>query len=180
MSTTLERYDTACSGFLARLVAMDAADAARPTPCDQWSVGELVDHTIGAVVVVGNMVGDPVADDAAADPVKRFVVARDALRSKIVDPELAGQMVDSPFGRLALKQLVSSIVVHDLVVHKWDLARSLGTDERLDEELVAETYDQMLPLDEVLRDGHGFGSKVDPPEGADKQTRLLCFLGRLP
>jgi len=37
----------------------------------------------------------------------------------------------------------------------------------------------MSPLDDVLRE-HGFGDKVDPPEGADAQTRLLCFLGRTP
>jgi uncharacterized protein (TIGR03086 family) len=180
MSTTLERYDIACSGFLSRLEVMDASDARRPTPCEDWTVDDLVDHTIGAVVAVGNLVGEPVSDDPDAAPLPRFVTASEALRAKIVDPALSGQVVDTPFGTLALKQLVSSIVVHDLVVHTWDLSRAIGADEQLDEDLVGETYAQMLPLDELLRDGHGFGTKVEPPADADVQTRLLCFLGRCP
>jgi hypothetical protein len=37
----------------------------------------------------------------------------------------------------------------------------------------------MAPLDVVLRE-HGFGPRIDAPDDADAQTRLLCFLGRRP
>jgi uncharacterized protein (TIGR03086 family) len=75
---------------------------------------------------------------------------------------------------------VSSIVVHDLLVHTWDLARATGGDERLDPALVEHTLASMEPLDDALR-GHGaFADKLPAPDDADEQTKLLCFLGRQP
>ena len=36
----------------------------------------------------------------------------------------------------------------------------------------------MQPAGETLRTSGAFGPAVEPPEGADTQTKLLCFLGR--
>ena len=33
-------------------------------------------------------------------------------------------------------------------------------------------------MDEMMRTPGGFGPKIDPPPGADVQTRLLAFTGR--
>ena len=41
-------------------------------------------------------------------------------------------------------------------------------------------YEGMLPMDEVLRQSGQFGPKVDVPDDADEQTKLLAFLGRQP
>ncbi len=179
MSTTIERYDAAAQGFRDRLAPLHDEDFERPSPCEGWSAGDLVDHTIGAVVLVGDLVGGPAGDDPSLDRLSRFDRAHGALRAKVTDPELAATVADSPFGKLALKQLVSSIVVHDLLVHTWDLARATGGDERLDDDLVAHTYASMAPLDSVLRE-HGFAEKLAAPDGADPQVELLCFLGRQP
>jgi uncharacterized protein (TIGR03086 family) len=179
VSSTLERYDAAVDGFRRRLEPLAESDFSRPSPCEGWTSGDLVDHTIGAVTLVAGLVGDRVDDDKSSSFVERYDRATRDLRAKVADPVLGSTVVESPFGTLAVKQLVSSIVVHDLLVHTWDLARATDGDERLDDELVAHTYASMSPLDAVLRE-HGFGDKVDPPEGADAQTRLLCFLGRTP
>jgi len=179
LSSTLERLDTAAAGFRSRLDGLTAQDLAAPSPCDGWTAGDVVEHTISAIVMVSDFVGDPVDDNSASEPVARFDHAVADLRAKTSDPELAGTVVESPFGALALKQLVSSIVVHDLLVHTWDLARATGRDERLDPELVSYTYTHMAPLDGQLR-GHGFADKVEPHDGADEQAQLLCFLGRTP
>ncbi len=179
MSSTLERYDAAVSDFRRRLEPLAPSDFARPSPCEGWTAGELVDHTIGAVTLVAGLVGDRAPADTTASFTERYDRATRDLRAKVADPVLGTTVVESPFGTLALKQLVSSIVVHDVLVHTWDLARATGGDEQLDEELVAHTYEHMSPLDDVLRE-HGFAKKVDAPDGADAQTRLLCFLGRRP
>ena len=39
-------------------------------------------------------------------------------------------------------------------------------------------YEQMLPLDDVLRASGQFGPRVEVPEDADAQTRLLGLVGR--
>lgn len=179
MTSTLERYDTATEGFRRRLAPLGPADFDRPSPCEGWSAGALVDHATDVLVMVSNLAGTRLDDDTSASRTERFDRAARDLRDKVADDALAASIVDSPFGRLALKQLVSSVVVHDLLVHTWDLARATGGDEQLDAPLVAHTYASMAPLDDVLRE-HGFAAKVEPPDGADAQTELLCFLGRRP
>ena len=179
MSSTLERYDVAVAGFRRRLEPLALSDFSRPSPCEGWSAGDLVEHTIGAVTLVAGLVGERAGDDRTSSFTERYDRATGDLRAKVADPVLGAMVVESSFGTLAIKQLVSSIVVHDLLVHTWDLARATDGDERLDEGLVAHTYEHMSPLDDVLRE-HGFGKKVDVPDGADAQTQLLCFLGRRP
>ncbi|HEV3213224.1 MAG TPA: TIGR03086 family metal-binding protein [Acidimicrobiales bacterium] len=179
MTSTLERLDAAAAGFRRRLVLLEPGDAERPTPCSGWRARELIDHAVGVVELVGNLVGTPIAEGATDGDVARFDAAVASLHAKVADPGLGATVVESPFGPMALKQLVSSVVVHDLLVHTWDLARATGGDEHLDPALVTHTYAAMTPFDEVLR-SHGFADKVPVEEDADEQTRLLCFLGRRP
>lgn len=179
MASTLERFDAAADGFRHRLASMDPQDVALASPCEGWRVRELIDHTLGVIVMVTNLVAPAIVDDTSAGAVARLDAAAADLHAKIADPQLGATVVDSPFGAMALKQLVSSVVVHDLLVHTWDLARAIGGDEHLDAELVAHTYAAMLPFDEMLRE-HGFAAKVQVDADADDQTKLLCFLGRRP
>jgi uncharacterized protein (TIGR03086 family) len=179
MTSTLERLDAAAAGFRRRLVVLEPGDEDRPTPCDGWRARQLIDHAVGVVEMVGDLVGAPVAEGAAAGDVARFDAAVVSLRAKVADPELGATVVESPLGPMALKQLVSSVVVHNLLVHTWDLARATGGDEGLDPALVAHTYAAMTPFDEVLR-SHGFAERVPVDDDADDQTKLLCFLGRRP
>lgn len=178
MASTLERFDVAAAGFRRRLAAYGPDDAARPSPCEGWSAADVVEHSVGVVVMVANLVGDPVVDDGDGE-LSRYDRAVQDLHDKVADPVLGATVVDGPFGAMALKQLVSGIVVHDLLVHTWDLARATGGDEHLDDELVTHTLHSMTPFDEVLRD-HGFAAKVPVDDDADDQTKLLCFLGRRP
>jgi uncharacterized protein (TIGR03086 family) len=179
MPSTLERFVAAAEGFRRRLAMVTADDAERPSPCEGWTAKDVIDHTVGVVVMVTNLVGAPVAEDTSAGVLARYDLAVADLHRKVADPRLGATEVDGPFGKMALKQLVSGIVVHDLLVHTWDLARATGTDEHLDEELVTHTLASMTPFDEVLRE-HGFAARVPVDDGADAQTELLCFLGRRP
>jgi uncharacterized protein (TIGR03086 family) len=179
MASTLDRFDVASGGFRERLAALGPDDDARPSPCEGWSAKDVVDHAIGVVVQVTNLVGTPIPDDAALSDLARYDAAVTDLHDKVADPVLGATEVDSPFGTMALKQLVSGIVIHDLLVHTWDLARAVGADERLDDELVTHTLASMTPFDDALRE-HGFASRVPVDDDADDQTKLLCFLGRRP
>jgi hypothetical protein len=38
----------------------------------------------------------------------------------------------------------------------------------------------MEPMDEVLRQSGQFGPRVEVPEDADEQTKLIAFIGRQP
>ena len=68
----------------------------------------------------------------------------------------------------------------DILVHTWDLARATGLDETLDADEVAGMYAGMLPIDEMLRASGQYGARVEVPDQADLQTKLIAFTGRQP
>jgi hypothetical protein len=73
---------------------------------------------------------------------------------------------------------VDSIGALELLVHIWDLARTVGGDETLDAEAVVRTYEILRPHYAALQATGAFLPQVEPPADADPQTRFLCFTGR--
>jgi hypothetical protein len=59
-----------------------------------------------------------------------------------------------------------------------DLARTIGADERLDEDSARQAYEALKPMDPMIRLPKVFGPKLEPPVGADPQTEFLYFLDR--
>lgn len=74
--------------------------------------------------------------------------------------------------------MIGRLLCGDTLVHTWDIARSTGQDETLDPVGVSHAFAMLLPNDEAIRGAGSFGPKIEPPPGADEQTRFLCFLGR--
>ena len=104
-----------------------------------------------------------------------------ARRPLLDDPETAGREYDFPhMGRMPLEQVVDMIYTGDVFLHRWDLARATGQEETLDPERCAVMLEGMLPMDEVLRRSGQYGPRVEVPDDADVQTRLLAFIGRTP
>jgi hypothetical protein len=64
------------------------------------------------------------------------------------------------------------------IARKLPLARTIGADERLDEDSVRRAYEALKPMDSMIRLPNVFGPKLEPPVGADLQTEFLYFLGR--
>ena len=81
---------------------------------------------------------------------------------------------------MPLGQAVDMIYTADVFMHRWDLARATGLDERLDPAICAEMLAGMEPLDDVLRSSGQYGPRVAVPDDADVQTKLLAFIGRTP
>jgi uncharacterized protein (TIGR03086 family) len=72
------------------------------------------------------------------------------------------------------------IYTGDVFLHRWDLARATGRDETLDPDKCAAMLEGMLPMDKVLRQSGQYGPRVEVPDDADVQTKLLAFIGRTP
>ena len=83
-------------------------------------------------------------------------------------------------GRVTVEHAIDMFCVGDILVHTWDLARATGLDETLDADEVHSMYEGMLPMDEVLRQSGHYGPRVDVPDDADEQTKLIAFTGRTP
>jgi uncharacterized protein (TIGR03086 family) len=143
------------------------------TTCEGWKVRDLIEHTLhwqaqgGAILGAGTTPGD---DWATIEP---------ALGAALADPAnlegVAEQMGGMP------KQQVVGFVIGDLVVHSWDLARSIGADDTLPVEAVQATLMGLERVPEqMLRGGNMFGPALEVADDASPQEKLLAFAGRKP
>jgi uncharacterized protein (TIGR03086 family) len=170
-----------------------AGDLGRPTPCSQWSLGELLAHMTAqhhgfAAAAAGGGADLAVwqAGPAAADPVGAYAEAADAVLAAFAEdgavdrqfalPEISTEMTFP--GRQAM-----AFHLVDYVAHGWDVARSLGTGFEPDPEVLAVA----LKVAQAVPDGPGrlepgsaFRPAVAAPDGAGTLDRIVALLGRPP
>jgi uncharacterized protein (TIGR03086 family) len=168
---------------LTKLIEQVPPDAwEKPSPCEGWKARDVIRHVVETTGWFLDRAGGKVADGPSPDddPLGAWTNARDTMQKALDDPAMASTEYDTPMGRSTLEQTVGTFGVGDLVVHAWDLARATGLDERLDPDEVHRLYETMKPNDEMLRQSGVFGPKVDVPDDADEQTKLIAFTGRTP
>ncbi|MET8682041.1 TIGR03086 family metal-binding protein [Streptomyces sp. NPDC004647] len=68
----------------------------------------------------------------------------------------------------------------DLAVHAWDLARGIGADDTLDEELASSVYAYIEPEVDSWQGIGVFAPPVKIADSARTQDRLVALLGRRP
>ena len=155
-----------------------------PAPPEGWVARDVVRHLIewfpaflqGAAGIT--LPAGPPVDD---DPVGAWRAQTDAVQALLDDRATAEREHDFPhIGRMPLAGAVDMIYTNDVFLHRWDLARATGQNETLDPGKCAEMLDAMLPMDEALRQSGQYGPRVDVPDDADVQTKLLAFIGRNP
>ncbi|WP_020129816.1 TIGR03086 family metal-binding protein [Streptomyces sp. 303MFCol5.2] len=155
-----------------------------PAPCEGWVARDVVRHLVEwfpAFLKSGAGVELPQGPSVDNDPVAAWTVHRDGVQALLDDPATAGKVLSNPhIGDVPLDQAVDRFYTADVFMHTWDLARASGQEETLDPVRCARMLDGMLPLDDVLRKSGQYGPRVEVPESADVQTRLLAFIGRTP
>jgi len=178
--TTDERYRSVADAFSTRLAGVDENQWSLPTPCADWTVSDLAAHVITTHrrVLCAVDGGEPAVVDAEADLAVEWRQASQAIADAVADEAKANTTVGGMFGEQPFESLVARLLCSDTLIHTWDLARATGQDERLDPAAVARCEEFLAPIDEAIRRPGGFAPKIEPPAGADEQTRLLNFAGR--
>ncbi|HVE94958.1 MAG TPA: TIGR03086 family metal-binding protein [Acidimicrobiales bacterium] len=184
MTARAEEHRRVSAAFAATVegVAPNAWNA--PAPPEGWVARDVLRHLVewfpaflrGATGIT--LPNGPSVDD---DPVGAWRTQSSAVQALLDDPETAEQEHDLPhLGRMSLEQAIDMIYTSDVFLHRWDLARATGQDETMDPVKCAQMFEGMLPMDEVLRQSGHYGPRVQVPDDADAQTRLLAFIGRTP
>jgi uncharacterized protein (TIGR03086 family) len=165
-----------------RGTAPDAWDL--PAPPEGWDARDVVRHLVEwlpAFLAGSTGITLPAGPSVDDDPVGAWTVHRDAVQALLDDPAAADHEHDLPhLGRMTLGRAIDTIYTPDVFLHRWDLARATGQDERLDPETCSQMLAGMLPMDDLLRQSGQYGPRVAVPDDADDQTRLLAFIGRNP
>jgi uncharacterized protein (TIGR03086 family) len=180
MSEIDDNYRSAAAAFDAVVGSVGPDQWGTRTPCEEWTARDLLAHLVeGHRYVIAGVRGDSAEPlGADEDAVAAWADASSSVAAITADPALAATEMDGPAGRMAAEDVIGSFVTMDLLVHTWDLARTVGADERLDEDAVRRAYETLKPMDEMIRRPGTFGPKLDAPVGADLQTEFLYFVGR--
>lgn len=157
-----------------------------PTPCSEWNVRELVNHTIGVVFgIAAGVSGQPGpagdAPDFTADggAASSFDQAKQASLAAWNADGVFDGTVNIGAGDMPAEAAIG-INMLDTLTHSWDLAEALGQDRSMDPELAeaALAASKMIISDEI-RPGR-FGPAVEIADDAPAHDRLAAFLGRHP
>jgi uncharacterized protein (TIGR03086 family) len=145
------------------------------TTCEGWTIRDLVDHTLQWQRRALSLLGDGIDRDAGWHGIRSAAVAT------LAHPSCLEGSVETGPTQTMEKHQVFGFALGDLLIHSWDLARSLEADETLPAEVVEAVQ---LGLDrvpeEMMRAPNMFGPAVDVPAGANAQDRLLAYAGRQP
>lgn len=156
------------------------------TPCEGWGVRELVRHLVYELLWVPELfagktiaeVGDRFEGEVLGlDPVATYRDARRAAVEAVTAPGAFDRSVHLSYGDVPGEHYAFELS-NDLWIHGWDLARAIGADERIDPDVAELLYARYQPLEPGLKASGLFGPQVDPPAGADVQTKLLAVMGR--
>lgn len=183
MSEISERFRRVSAGFTARVEGVPEGGWESPAPCEGWVARDVVRHLVEWVPgFFGERYGldlgaVPSVDD---DPAAAWAAVRDALQAALDDPEVAAREADGPMGRKSLEDMAAMIVVADVLVHTWDLARASGQDDTLDEAECAEVLAGMQQMAPVIRASGQFGDQQPVADDASAQEKLIAFIGRDP
>jgi uncharacterized protein (TIGR03086 family) len=172
---------------VARLVEAVPDDALdRPTPSENYSVGDLLDHIGGfalafrAAAVKNPLEGAPAGDAANLGDDWRARIPRDllALAEAWQDPDAwtgmtAAGGVDLP------GEVAGAVALDELVIHGWDLAKATGQPADYDGPGLEAVLGMVLQFRGSGVDGL-FGAEVAVPDDAPLFDRILGIAGRDP
>ena len=159
-----------------------------PSALPGWTVQELVRHVVeedrwapplfaGATIAE---IGDRFSGDLlGTDPVGAFDTAAVSALDAVREAGAMERTVHLSFGDLPGAEYALQLAA-DHLVHAWDLARSIGADDRLDPAAAAALAAWFVPVQPLYRQAGGIGEPVPVPAAAGPQARLLGMMGRTP
>ncbi|MFJ8628255.1 TIGR03086 family metal-binding protein [Kitasatospora sp. NPDC093550] len=183
--------------FLARAAAAAAAVAAAvpaehpldaPTPCADFDTRALINHWVlytsyglehrarrtelPRELIDRDFTARPDWSADYAEQLERAVAAWADPAAWEGEVDLGGSPVPAA--------AIARMLVLELLLHGWDVARATGGAVEVDEELAALTEEIVAEYARMYRQYEGFAGTLTPPEGASAWERALAASGRDP
>ena len=186
----IELLSLGSATFAERLALVGADQWDLPTPCEGWTVRDLVHHVVGGnAMAVALLAGASTEEGIAVFTGTELADDVDAQYAAGAAEQVAAFSADGatertlhhPMGDIP-GEMVLGFRIGDLTLHSWDLARAIGADEVLPEALVEATWASMSPMAGFIGTVGVFGEgpSGDASAEAPLQERLLDLAGRRP
>ena len=175
------------------IAALSDGHLALPTPCPEYTVGDLLDHVEGLALAFTDAAtktpptGAPSAAPGDASrlapgwqqriPDRLAELARAWTDPAAWDGMTAAGGIDMPGG------IAGIVALNEVIAHGWDLARATGQPFHADDADVAVCIETMGPQpgeDRPVGTDVAFGRPVEVAEDAAPVDRLAAVLGRDP
>ncbi|GAA0829999.1 maleylpyruvate isomerase family mycothiol-dependent enzyme [Streptosporangium amethystogenes subsp. fukuiense] len=177
-----ERHLRVAGLFTDRVRGTRSWDA--PSPVAGWAARDVVRHLIEwfpGFLASGAGIELPHGPSVDEDPVAAWRVHCDGVQAVLDDAGTAHrELVNPHVGSLPVETAIDRFYTADVFMHTWDLSRATGQDDRLDPDFCAQLLGQMEQMEQVLRSSGQYGARVEVPDGASTQAKLLGFIGRDP
>ncbi|WP_139004039.1 TIGR03086 family metal-binding protein [Arthrobacter crystallopoietes] len=169
--------DASLAVLLRVLRNITSEDYGKPTPCQNFTIGQLLDHLAGSLKSVGTALG--------ADPTDRTDASAEARIAGLAQPTLeaftrrgAEGTVDMGFAELPAT-VVAGIVNLELLVHAWDFAKAIGQEIRV-ADVVSDHVTRLAEetVSDQVRASGSFAAAQPVAETAGSLERLVAFTGR--
>ncbi|MCC9308419.1 TIGR03086 family metal-binding protein [Kitasatospora sp. RB6PN24] len=189
MNDTLYRCLAEHAGESARVAKGITADQlTAPTPCTEFDTRALINHWVRytshglehralrkelpAELVERDFTADPAWADAYAAQLERGVAAWAQPAAWEGDIDLGGMAMPAP--------AVLGLLLAELALHGWDVARATGQEYQCSEESAEVLLAVVRENAETYRQYQGFADAVVVADGAPAFERALALSGRAP
>lgn len=182
MTTEIEAAYAAANRPLTELIdTLTPQQWQSPSPCEGWSAADVVRHMIDTQRELFNRheveLGE--SQDVAADPAAAWRTHTQAVLARLADERVGAMAFDGFFGPTTFADTLRTFYVHDMIAHRWDLAKAAGREIDFSEaELDALEAGHAAFGDAMYMDG--IYKKREIPDNATRQERVLATMGRDP
>jgi uncharacterized protein (TIGR03086 family) len=163
--------------LLGVLRKLTPADRDKPTPCEDFTAHELLEHLAGSLKNIGTALGADVTDRTDSAPEVRIAELAQPALEAFARRGVEGT-IDMGFAELPAT-MVAGILNLELLVHAWDFAKASGQDLAVSD--VVTDYVEGLALTTIsdqVRSGGSFAPAQPVAETAGSLERLIAFTGR--
>lgn len=164
----------AVSPTIAIVGGVQAHQLADPTPCAEFDVQALLDHLHQygpALAAAAGVVPEPAPD--LPGQLSRIAEAWRRPAAWVGETSMGG-------GAPIPAAMFGGMVLTEMVVHGWDLARATGQPVMWSDEVLAYVHDELVKTAELGREMGLYAAPVPVPDDAGLLERTVALTGRSP
>jgi uncharacterized protein (TIGR03086 family) len=162
---------------------LTADDLGRPSPCSEYTVGEVGEHVVRSMVLLASVAGASVDGGLVGGPASGLLEERVTASTGAALAAWRGRGLDGSVavGRSTLPaSLAVEIIPMELLVHGWDLARATGSEIDVAPEVADYVLGRARSLITPDKRGRSCAAEVPAGPSATALERLIAFTGRQP